>query len=233
MNKKIIAILVVATILFVCVFASCEKESPIYIDDKEYEFVTDENGEKVLAEDGRLLVYETDKNGKILKDENGEPITEAKEFQPIENDGVIEDYGYILALPDGWKSTDKYNVFINPDKEYNCDVTVVKYLYDDYYASNKNVYDQLKKNDIDVTWEEDIEFSKEYKGICRMVLKNEQDISVMYFFENADNVYKLLFTGTGDDLIADSEAFCKAMNFKPFAYYDDITAVSKTTEEAK
>ncbi len=231
MSKKIIAILTIATILFVCVFASCEKDDQnIYIDDKEYEFVTDENGEKVLAEDGRLLVYETDKHGKIVKDENGEPVTYAKQFQPIQNGSLVEDYGFKLSLPEGWKSTAEYNVFINPSKDYECEVSVVKYFYDDYYQTNKDVYDTLVENNMDATWEEDIEFSEEYKGICRMVLKNEGGTNVLYFFENADNVYKLLFTGSGDTLVADTEAFCKAMDFKPFAYYDDVTQKPTTTE---
>lgn len=232
MSKKIIAILTIATILFVCVFAACEKEDPIYIDDDEYVFVTDENGEKVLAEDGRLMVYETDKRGKIVKDDNGEPITYPKQFQPIENDGVIEDYGYKLALPEGWKSTAEYNVFINPEKEYECEISVVKYFYDDYYSSNKYVYALIRENKGDVTWEEDLDFGEEYKGICRMYLKTPDGDSVMYFFENAGNVYKLLFTGKGDSLVAGSESFCKAMNFKPFAYYDDITKKPTTTEAA-
>ena len=232
MSKKIIAILAVATILFVCIFASCEKDDEnIYIDDKEYEFVTDENGEKVLAEDGRLLVYETDEHGKIVKDENGEPVTYAKQFQPIQNDNVVEDFGYKLALPDGWKSTAEYNVFINPDKGYECKLTIVQYLYDDYYQMSTSVNEILIRDGYDLTWEEELDFPEEYKGICRKTLKIENDITVMYFFENADNVYKLLFTGTGDSLIADTEEFCKAMDFKPFAYYEDITAKA-TTETA-
>lgn len=231
MSKKIIAILIAATILFVFAFAACGKdEENIYIDNKEYKFVTDENGEKVLAEDGRLLVYETDKHGKIVKDENGEPVTIIKQFQPIQNGNVVEDFGFKLALPEGWKSTAEYNKFIEPDKGYSCDVSVVKYYYDDYYTSNKDVYDVLVENKMDATWEEDIDFSEDYEGVCRMVLKTEDGTSVMYFFENADNVYKLLFTGTGDTLVADTEEFCKAMDFKPFAYYDDITKKPTTTE---
>ena len=91
----------------------------------------------------------------------------------------------------------------------------------------------MKDNKVDVSWEEDIEFSKEYKGICRFTMKVENEVTVMYFFENADNVYKVLFTGENkDNVIEDSENFCKAMDFKPFAYYDDITAVSRETTEA-
>ena len=232
MNKKIIAILTVATILFICIFASCKKEeNALYIDNKEYKFVTDENGEKVLAEDGRLLVYETNEHGKIVKDENGEPVTYAKQFQPIQNKNYIEDFGYTLTLPDGWKSTAEYGSFINPDKNYECDITVVKYFYDDYYAANKDVYEKFKEVEADVTWEEDIEFSEEYKGICRFVVNAEGKTTVMYFFENSDNVYKVLFSGeSGDGFIADTEEFCKAMSFKPFAYYDDITERGATPE---
>lgn len=225
MNKKIIAILTVVTILFICIFASCKKEeNNIYVDNKEYKFVTDENGEKVLAEDGRLLVYETNEHGRIVKDENGEPVTLVQQFQPIQNKNYIEDFGYTLTLPEGWKSTAQYGEFINPDKGYDCELSVVKYFYDDYYASNKAVCKKLKEAEVDVTWEENIEFPKEYKGICRFVMSSEEKTTVMYFFENSDNVYKILFNGeSSDELIKDSEEFCKSMNFKPFAYYDDIT----------
>ena len=230
MNKKIIAILTVATILFICIFASCKKEeNALYIDNKEYKFVTDENGEKVLAEDGRLLVYETNEHGKIVKDENGEPVTLVQQFQPIQNKNYIEDFGYTLTLPEGWKSTAQYGEFINPEKSYKCELSVVKYFYEDYYDMNKDVYNSIKEADFkdadtSVTWEEDIGFSDEYKGACRFIVRIEDAISITYFFENSDNVYKVLFSGeSGDELIKDSEEFCKSMNFKPFAYYDDIT----------
>lgn len=229
MSKKIVAVLTVATLLFLCVFAACGKEDSLYIDDKEYEFVTDENGEKVLADDGRLLVYETDKNGKIVKDENGEPLTEAKQFQPIENDGVVEDYGYILTLPEGWETTDVYNSFVNPDLDIKCNISVVKYLYDDYYERNKSVYDGFKEEKIECEWEEDLDFSEDYKGICRFMYKIEGQFAVMYFFSNSGNTYKLLFEGTySDEAVKSAESFCKAMELKPYTYYNDITEVSTT-----
>ena len=53
----------------------------------------------------------------------------------------------------------------------------------------------------------------------------------MYFFRNSKNVYKILFTGTdSDSFVADTEAFCKSIEFKNFRYYDDVTSVSEKSE---
>lgn len=230
MSKKIIAILTIATLLFVCIFAACEKEEGVYSDTKDLDLVTDENGEKVLAEDGQLLVYATDENGKYVTNESGEKETVRQQFQPIEEDGVIEDYGFKLTLPEGWKTTDEFGVFVRDDEKLSCQITIVKYFYDDYYDVNLRTYNELDAADIEVTWEEDIDFSEEYKGVCRFTMKGEDGISILYFFENSENVYKVLFSGLNSDtVIADSEAFCKAMEFKSFSYYDDITAVSEET----
>lgn len=228
MSKKIIAILTIATLLFVCVFAACEKKSSDYTDLKDYDLVTDENGEKILAEDGQLLVYETDEKGKYVTDESGERVTQPRQFQPIEKDGVVEDYGFKLTLPEGWKTTDEFGVFVSKDAGLSSHITVVKYFYDDYYNMNLDFYNDLKAEDINVTWEEDIDFGKEFKGVCRFTMKTDEGMAVLYFFENAGNVYKVLFSGTDSDtIIADTEEFCKAMSFKSFAYYDDITKSSK------
>lgn len=229
MSKKIIAVLAIVTVVFVCVFAACEKQDKIYADEKDFDFVTDENGEKVLADDGQLIVYATDEDGKQVTNKDGERETVYQQFQPLEKDGVIEDYGFKLALPDGWKADETdFGKFANESKNQNCEINVVEYFYGDYYTINKTFYDKLKANKTDVKWEEDIDLGKDFEGICRFTMKNEGEVSVMYFFENSKNVYKVLFTGTDSDtFIADTEAFCKAIEFKNFRYYDDITAVSK------
>ncbi len=234
MSRKIIAVLTIVTILFVCAFAACDKkdEDNIYIDDKEYDFVTDKNGEKVLAEDGRLLVYETEKNGEKVTDKNGENVTEAKQFQPIENDGVVEDYGYILELPEGWNSTDIYGKFENKKLNATCEISVVKYLYDDYYKSNLNVYEILEKEKIECSWNEELDLPKDFKGACCLTMKTDEEISIMYFFENGGNVYKLLFVGKDSEAVYSSSLdFCKSMKLKPFAYYTDVTAMNRDTTD--
>ncbi len=234
MNKKIIAVLLVATVLFMCVFAACnknEEEEGIYVKNKDIDFVTDENGEKVLDSEGRIIVYATDEDGKKIKDDNGEYVTQAQEFQPIEDDGVIEDLGFFFELPDGWKSTNEFGVFENKDANQVLEISIVKQLYDDYYEGTKEDYAELSKLDgVTATWNEDVDLGEDFKGLCRFTMGTEEGIIVMYFFENSKNLYKVRFIAEDniDTAIADSEAMLKLMTFKPYAYYTDITA--KTTE---
>lgn len=237
MNKKIIAVLLIATVLFACVFAACnksEKEEGVYVKNDDINFVTDENGDKVLDSDGRIIVYATDEDGKKIKDDNGEYVTQAQEFQPIEDDGVIEDLGFFFELPDGWKSTDDFGKFENKKDGQHLEITIIKQAYVDYYNSNLTMYKDLKAvvGEESVKWEEDVDFGDEFKGLCRFTLKTEEGISVMYFFENSKNLYKVLFTSEKvENAVADSEEIIKALSFKPYAYYTDITTKPVTTTE--
>ncbi len=234
MSKKIIAILATVTILFVCVFAACEKKESIYSKNEDFDFVTDVNGEKVLGKDGELLVYATDEKGKYVTDESGEKVTQGKQFEPMKNGDVVEDYGFKIKLPEGWDVDEsKVNAFVNKGKNETCEITVVKYLYDDYYDANKDMFEQLQSKEIDVTWEDDIDLGKNYKGACRFIMKADGGMSILYFFENSGNVYKVLFVGEGVEekaFIVDTVEFCKAMSFKNFTYYNDVTAVSEKSK---
>lgn len=231
MSKKIIAILTVATVLFVCIFASCKKEESLYSSDKDFDLVTDENGKKVLSEDGELLVYVTDEDGKYVTEESGEKVTLRQQFEPMENDGIVEDYGFKVFLPDGWKTdSTKVNYFVNKAKNEVCEISVVKYLYDDYYDLNKDVYERFKDSETEVTWEENVKLGKAFKNVCRFTMKTEESTAVLYFFENSGNVYKVLFSGEEvnfEEFLVDTVDFCKAMDFKGFTYYNDVTAVSE------
>lgn len=236
MSKKIIAVIAVVTIVFVSVFAACNKKDDdgIYVEIDDLNIVTDENGEKILADNGELLVYATDEDGDRIKNDKGEYETLAQQFQPIEDDGVIEDYGFKLALPEGWEATGDFGHFENKKKNQVVELTVVKYTYDDYYKLNKDFHDQFKSKapDLKISWEENVELGKDFKGVCRFTMTVEETTSVLYFFENSGNTYKLLFNAQGSTTaIADSEAFCKAMTFKPYTYYPDVT--SATTEAKK
>ena len=230
MSKKIIAVLAVVTILFVCVFAACEKKESLYSSNKDFDLVTDVNGEKVLGEEGELLVYVTDAKGKYVTNESGERVTQGRQFEPIKNGDVVEDYGFKIMLPDGWDVDEsKVNAFANKGEKEVCEITIVKYLYDDYYALNKDMFESLQSNDIEVTWEDEIDLGKAYKKACRFTMKSDEGMSVLYFFENSGNVYKVLFAGEGVEekaFIVDTVEFCKAMSFKNFTYYNDVTAVS-------
>ena len=231
MTKKIIALMAVATIIFVCTFAACGKEEEnVYANDKDFDFVTDENGQKILSDDGEFIVYVTNEKGKRVTDENKEPQTIIQQFEPLENDGVVENYGYIFTLPANWE-TDKTapGKFINKNSDSVASIGVVKYFYDDYYELNKDTYETIKKElgEDAVTWEDNIEILPEAKNACRFTMKNEEGITILIFFENNENVYKILYNSAEvDAAVYECDIFCQALTFKAFQYYDDITAVS-------
>lgn len=227
MSKKLIAAMVALTILFVCVFAACNKdkdEDRAYIENDEYDFVTDENGSRVYGENGEFLVYATDEDGEHVTKENGEKETLGQPFQPVDDDGVYEEYGYKIVLPDGWKSTDQTGVFANKEKEQQFEVSVVKKSYDDYYKFNKDTYKTLGgQEDIKVTWEDDVKLSDECNGTVRFTMEKEDTTVVMYFFENSGNTYKFMFsTENKDTAVEDSLAICKAVSYKPYQYYPEL-----------
>ena len=91
MKKRILIFLMVAVIALSVVFTACNKD--VYVDpstNKEHILVTDENGKRVLSEDGELIVHVTDVDGKKVKDDNGEYVTEIQGFVgQIEENGVV------------------------------------------------------------------------------------------------------------------------------------------------
>ena len=183
MSKKIIAVIAVVTVVFVSVFAACNKKDDegVYAKNDKYNLVTDENGEKVLNSDGELLVYATDEDGDRIKNDKGEYETLAQPFEPIEDDGVVEDYGYKFTLPKGWKSTNQVGQFENADKSQVFEIDVVEYTYKDYYKRNKDFYEQLKeaKPDVQLTWEENVNLGEEFK-----LFKVCNDIKHLYIRSN-------------------------------------------------
>lgn len=227
MSKKLIAAMVALTILFVCVFAACNKdkdEDRAYIENDEYDFVTDENGSRVYSDDGEFLVYATDEDGKTVTNAKGEKETLGQPFQPIDDDGVYEDYGYKIELPEGWKATNQNGVFENKEKEQVLDITVVNKTYDEYYTFNKDTYKKLKDQEgITLTWTEDIKISEKCEKAVRFTMTNKDGTTVMYFFTNSGNTYKVMFSTPNEETaIEDSLAICRAVSYKPYKYYPEI-----------
>lgn len=246
MNKKIIAALVALTIVFMCAFVGCnklgsgsffgeEEETGVYVENKDIDFVTDENGEKVLDADGRIIVYATDEDGKKIKDNKGEYVTQAQEFQPIADDGVIEDLGFILKLPKGWDITNDFGRFVNEDEGQTLEVSILNEAYSDYYTSTKQEYEEFAKllGEENVTWGEGIKMDGDFRGLCRFTLKHENSIIVMYFFENSKNLYKvrLVDEDSADTAIDDSIEILESFTFKPYVYYRDVTTKPVTSTE--
>lgn len=242
MSKKIIAALLVATMLFVCVFAACNKNkneeedetTRVYADVDEYDFVTDEEGNRILTPDGELLVYVTDEDGKQVTNAEGVPETMIQQFVPIIEDNKAEYYGYSINLPEGWDvDSAKSGSFVNKSKQQKVSITAINETYDDYYASNKETYEKFSNTDgITVTWEENYNLGADCGKAVRFTLKTSSGMNVMYFFVNNNNLYKILFEAVDPaTAIADSEAICAAVSYKPYQYFEvDVTDASDVEE---
>lgn len=231
MSKKIIAILTIVTILFVCIFAACEKNDS---DSNDSLYVTDENGERVLGDDGQFLVYETDADGEIVTDESGENVTETQMFEPVMEDGVLEDYGFKLTIPEGWKvSEEKKNVFVNKDK--SVEIRLVEKTYDEYYETLKGIYDKAFKNGIEGSLKENNDLVKNAEKAFRLRAILDDDAYITTVFLNNGNLYNVTLKAPKDQIdVADAEAFLNSFEFKPYTYYPELTAESteETVEES-
>lgn len=242
MSKKIIAATVALTLVFVFVFTACKGNNLFTQAESTTElntvyggygdlYVTDENGNKVFNKDGAALVYVTDANGNIVTNAEGVPESQIKPFVPISEAGRVEYLGYSLVLPEGWTITTDSNRYENTSAGHYVVITPQNESYDSYYQTQRSTYDALAAEAPDsVSWTEDIGIGSGCIKVVRFTLKGENDMKVMYFFENSGNLYKIWFNSTNPDTILnDSIAFCKAINYKPYKYFPEESTQPSTT----
>ena len=244
MNKKIIATVLIFTVLFTCVFAACntkeeEDATRVYIENDEYDFVTDENGEKVYNEDGEFLVYATNERGKRETNENGENLTLAQPFEAFENEGVYEDYGYKFTLPEGWEATDRKGYFQNPEKQQGVSIIALHETYDECYQKFEAFYKNIVENEeykklATASIEKDLDLIDGCTDMYRLTASVKEGSNVIYVFVNNGNLYKIIFeTPDTKNAIADSEAMLKAFSYKPYQYYEDIVIDNPSSRETE
>ena len=243
MKRKMLVLLMVAVIALSVVFTACNKD--VYVDpltDSEYILVTDENGKKVLSEDGELLVYVTDADGKKVKDDNGEYETAVQGFiGQIEANGVVEDYAYYFTLPSGWKTVNDRGEFENKLKKYSLEIRINDRTFNDYYKAVGQFGDAIKSGGLATTdddlniqgeWHE-FEYDNADTKVYLLMLKANDYLTATMFFSESENLYIATlsapidsdFTEVKDEMIKIYEAF----EFKPYTYYEGLT--DKPTEE--
>lgn len=241
MGKKSIALLIVAIMCCSLIFTACNKDK--YVDPStgdEYILVTDENGERILSDDGELLVYVTDENGKKTKDGDGNFVTEVHGFiGQVENNGVVEDYAYYFTLPNGWKTVSDRGEFENKIKNWSMTIKIMEYSYSEYYDISKRIYDGIqeeelndsKQNNLDAYWDE-FEYENSQTKVCLLSIKTVDAVSFTMFFKNNENMYEIKLDGNNTDNFEEAKAeminIYESLNFKPYTYYPDF--VETTTE---
>ncbi len=247
MRKKFLVVLMALVLLSSLLFTACSKVT--YTDPQtgvEYVLVTDENGEKVLTDDGELLVYVTDENGKIQKDENGEPLTEIHGFigQIIEN-GVVEDYAYKFKIPNDWKTTDEFGVFTSSSLKAELKISVQKYTFNDYMDTAETLYEsfslkevQEKNKNLKAYWDE-FDYENADTKVYIVSASSDDLTSVTMFFENSNNTYQLLLESekgnqSREEMTSTMLEIYEAFEFKNQTYYEGLTDKvvdsSETTE---
>ena len=234
MKRKMLVFLMVAVIALSVVFTSCNKD--VYVNpstDSEYILVTDENGKKVLSEDGELIVYVTDVDGKKVKDDNGEYVTEIQGFVgQLEENGVIEDYAYYFTLPDGWKAVNDRGEFENKKTKSTLKIQILEETLDEAVAKIKKVYDALDGQK-DKTEEEYKILKNSYDNkivndkINVVTLQYNGETRVTLVFQNSGNTYQFDFSTTRDITVEEAEKetieFLNSIEFKPYTYFPELT----------
>lgn len=244
MKKRVLVCLMVAVIALSVVFTACNKD--VYVDpstDSEYILVTDENGKKVLSEDGELLVYVTDADGKKVKDDNGEYETAVQGFiGQIEANGIVEDYAYYFTLPSGWKTVNNRGEFQNTLKKYSLEIRINDKTFNDYYAQLKQFGDAIKSGELATADNElnaqgewyEFDYDNADTKVYLLMLKANDKLTATMFFSESDNLYVVTLTAPiGSDFTEVKEEMIKvyeALEFKPYTYYEGLT--DKQTEES-
>ena len=233
MGKKSVALLIVVIMCCTLIFTACNKDK--YTDPStggEFVLVTDENGGRVLSEDGELVVYATDENGKKIKDDDGNYVTEVHGFVgQIESDGVVEDYAYFFTLPDGWKTVNDRGEFVNKGDKATLQIEILEMTFADAKQKVSRVYDVLNEKSVEGSVKKLIK--NEYDNlkvgskIYTLGVETAEDVSVTIVFQNHENAYQFTYKTTSDISVEDAEKKVIAIidnfiKFKPYTYYPDL-----------
>ena len=125
MEKKIIAVALIL-VLIATAFVGCKK-GEIYVDDDGYEHLLclDEEGNTILNDEGKLVVYLTEPDGNIKEDENGEPMTGLVAFpEQVIKGNTLETPDYKMTLSDEWKLQEN-GKFVRKDNE-KISISIIK-----------------------------------------------------------------------------------------------------------
>lgn len=223
MSKKLTVSVLAVLLVCTSLFAGCSQKGK-YVNPatgEKYDVVTDAEGNKVLSDDGELLVYAKDENGEYVTDESGEKVTQVQGFiGQLEENGMVEDYAYKIVTPDGWKYIGS-GVFENKNGAIKVDISILKKTMANYVETNKRVAEEVKKNGYDCTFE-DVRFDAVgVDGKSFRIKSDEADFSVAAFIMEGNLFQIRAVSENNGDTDAALDTFLSAITFKPFKYYED------------
>lgn len=154
MDKKniirIVNIAVVVILVAIVAVVAIMRNSPEkYVDEdgNEHLLYIDEEGNTVLTDEGRVVVYATDVDGDIIEDDDGEPMTNAIDFpQFVVNENVLETPYYKMTMPEGWDLQEDGVYVYNENEDITFEIVALGEYTDDvsaYMNTRKDTTDAL------------------------------------------------------------------------------------------
>lgn len=223
MFKKVVCLLLIAVVVFIC--SSCSGNSEIYTDEngKEYIVVRDSENNIVINDNGKLQVYVLNENGKKQKADSGEYITDYIDFngQVVEGSKVetaemrfklpanftdIADYPGVFVY-DNYDGEIFINYYGNTDldsdianTERNCEDLLQSYGGEVFSYSKYSI----KIDNVECTVFKQVGTSSEYYR------------NVYYYFIPYDEGYYLINCSVNTDYgnKVDFDGFVKSIEFK-------------------
>lgn len=196
MSKKIIAILLVFTLVITC-FVACQKKKldTVTINGEEVAIATDEDGNTMVNDENQLAVIVTDFDGEVITYENGEDQTRWVDVgSGFVGDGYVMGENYRFVLLEGWNGdvlgravkdgTDQkcYIQFVK-SKEISEDETVDIY-FENLDAQNEQLIEGLKKEGLTLTVDTNETTVKTYNGLHYVYKIVDGDGKVVHYAEN-------------------------------------------------
>lgn len=213
MSKKIIAVSL-AMLMMVVAFVGCTK-SELYVDKDGHEhlLMLDKEGNTVLNDNGKIIVYVTEADGDIKKDNEGKPMTALIDFpeKMVKDDTVATPY-YSLTLPKTWK--------LQEDGDF-------------IYSENEKIRIKVEMLDLDegLTLEDYMkkatEAGKEFSSAIekKYNVKFTDELTKATVTEKNHSCYHSKITITKEDIV---KYYVESINFK---HNDKIYKISLECEE--
>ncbi len=158
-----------------------------------------------------------------------------QDFVQVSEKNVVEDYGYKITLPEGWKSDTIKGSFINEETGDKFKIDVITSTdYADNYQVAKLIYNNaVESGEYEATFEEDItDMGEEFGDLFRLTVKKDELI-ILHVFVNSENLYCITYESDNVNTTLETvKGLIDTITFKPYQYYvpttEETTTVSTT-----
>lgn len=224
MYRKIVLLFIVAFMFFA--FSSCSGNNDYYIDDKgnQYLVYRDTQGDIVINENGKLLVFTLNENNKKIKSDAGEYITEYVNFNgQVVSENKVETAEMRFKLPHNFvESRETPGYFYHPSYQGEIFISYYPEGIDDHIKiQEKNCEDLLESFGSEVYSYE--KYTLNISGIectafSSLSTTSEYYKNAFFYYIPYDNGYYIINCNVSTDYKnkVDFDSFAKSIEFKDY-----------------